>query len=186
VFDLDGLLIDSEQAWDSARRHVTAESNGCWIASATRDMMGMSSVEWSRYLHERLGVPMGPEEISARVVERIQVLYRERLPLLPGARQSVERLAQRWPLALASSSNRPVIDLVLSLARLEPFFRVTISSEEVARGKPAPGRLPCGRQAPRGGPITLRRHRGLAQRDPGRQGRRHASRRGTEPGVPAR
>jgi beta-phosphoglucomutase-like phosphatase (HAD superfamily) len=138
VFDLDGLLIDSEPAWDLARRQVTAEHGGWWADQATRDMMGMSSLEWSRYMHERLGVGLAPGVISARVVERMQVLYRQHLPLVPGARQSVERLARRWPLALASSSNRPVIDLVLSLAGLQPHFRATVSSEEVARGKPAP------------------------------------------------
>lgn len=138
VFDLDGLLIDSEPAWDLARRQVTADHGGRWADQATRDMMGMSSLEWSRYLHDRLGVALGPAQISAQVVQRMQLLYRQHLPLFPGARQSVERLARRWPLALASSSNRPVIDLVLSLAGFQPRFRVTVSSEEVARGKPAP------------------------------------------------
>jgi HAD superfamily hydrolase (TIGR01509 family) len=138
VFDLDGLLLDSEPAWDQARRQVTAQHGGRWTDQATLDMMGMSSPEWSRYLHQRLGVPLAPEEISAQVLQRMQALYRRRLPLVPGARPAVERLARRWPLAMASSSNRPLIDLVLSLAGLEPYFRATVSSEEVARGKPAP------------------------------------------------
>lgn len=138
MFDLDGLLLDSEPAWDQARRQVTAEHGGRWTDQATLDMMGMSSPEWSRYLHQRLGVPLAPEEIAARVLQRMQALYRRHLPLVPGARPAVERLARRWPLAMASSSNRPLIDLVLSLAGLEPYFRATVSSEEVARGKPAP------------------------------------------------
>jgi HAD superfamily hydrolase (TIGR01509 family) len=138
VFDLDGLLLDSEPAWDEARRQVTAQRGGRWTSQATLDMMGMSSPEWSRYMHQRLGVPLDPQEIAARVVERMQSLYRRRLPLVHGARPAVERLARRWPLAMASSSNRPVIDLALSLAGLEPFFQATVSSEEVARGKPAP------------------------------------------------
>jgi HAD superfamily hydrolase (TIGR01509 family) len=138
VFDLDGLLLDSEPAWDEARRQVAAEHGVHWADQATLDMMGMSSPEWSRYMHQRLEVPLAPEEIAARVVERMQSLYRQRLPLVPGARPAVERLARRWPLALASSSNRPVIDLALSLAGLEPFFQATVSSEEVNRGKPAP------------------------------------------------
>jgi len=138
VFDLDGLLLDSEPAWDQARRQVAAEHGAHWADQATLDMIGMSSPEWSRYMHQRLGVPLAPEEIAAQVVERMQFLYRQRLPLVPGARPAVERLARRWPLAMASSSNRPVIDLALSLAGLEPFFQATVSSEEVARGKPAP------------------------------------------------
>jgi HAD superfamily hydrolase (TIGR01509 family) len=98
----------------------------------------MSSTEWSRYMHEELGVKMPPEEISAAVVRRMEGLYRERLPLIPGARVAVERLAARWPLGLASSANRPVIEVALELSGLEDFFGATVSSEEVARGKPAP------------------------------------------------
>jgi HAD superfamily hydrolase (TIGR01509 family) len=138
IFDLDGVLIDSEQVWDTAREQLTNELGGRWHAGAQRDMMGMSSLEWSRYMHEELGIDLPPEQISDEVVRRLQRLYRERLPLLPGARDAVERLAARWPLAVASSSNRPLIELVLGLAGIADRFRVTVSSEEVSRGKPAP------------------------------------------------
>jgi HAD superfamily hydrolase (TIGR01509 family) len=138
IFDLDGVLVDSEQVWDAARRRLTQDSGGRWSERATQDMMGMSSIEWSRYMHEELGVKMPPEEISAAVVERMEGLYREHLPLIPGARKAVERVAARWPLGLASSANRPVIEVVLELSDLGNFFETTVSSEEVARGKPAP------------------------------------------------
>jgi HAD superfamily hydrolase (TIGR01509 family) len=138
VFDLDGVLVDSESVWGEAKRQLTMETGGHWHPEATREMMGMSSIEWSRYLHDRLDVPMPPEEISDAVVERIIALYRKRLPLLPGAVEAVRSLAVRWPLAVASSSNRPVIDLVLELAGIAEAFAVTVSSEEVDRGKPAP------------------------------------------------
>jgi HAD superfamily hydrolase (TIGR01509 family) len=138
VFDLDGLLVDSEHLWDEAREALARERGGRWHDRAQADMMGMSSPEWSRYMHDRLGLRESPEEISAEVVRRMEALYRERLPLLPGAREAVERLAARWPLGLASSSNRPVIDLALELSGTAPHFRATVSSEEVPRGKPAP------------------------------------------------
>jgi HAD superfamily hydrolase (TIGR01509 family) len=138
VFDLDGVLLASEQVWDEVREQLVRERGGRWHADAQRGMMGMSSVEWSRYMHDELGVPDGPEEISTEVVRRLEDVYRRRLPLIDGAREAVERLATRWPLGLASSSNRELIDLVLELSGLAPFFRVTVSSEEVARGKPAP------------------------------------------------
>ena len=64
--------------------------------------------------------------------------YRRRLPLLPGAVAAVKRLADRWPLGLASSSNRPVIDAVLERAGITDCFAITVSGEEVAAGKPAP------------------------------------------------
>jgi HAD superfamily hydrolase (TIGR01509 family) len=138
IFDLDGVIVDSEQVWDAAREALTRERGGRWSEGATRDMMGMSSVEWSRYMHERLGLEMAPEEISTEVARRLEATYREELPLIEGAPEAVARLAERWPLGLASSSNRPVIDLVLELAGIARFFRATVSSEEVTRGKPAP------------------------------------------------
>jgi HAD superfamily hydrolase (TIGR01509 family) len=138
VFDLDGVLVDTEELWDEARRQLVEERGGRWREEAQRAMMGMSSHEWSRYVHEELGVPDPPERISAEVVRRLEELYRERLPLIPGALEAVRRLAARWPLAIASSSNRPLIDLFLELTGTARLFRATISSEEVERGKPAP------------------------------------------------
>jgi HAD superfamily hydrolase (TIGR01509 family) len=138
VFDVDGLLLDSEQLWDEVREELARERGGRWHERAQRDMMGMSSPEWSRYMHEVIGLPEPPKEISAEVVRRLEERYREHLPLLPGAREAVERIAARWPLGLASSSNRELIDLALEQGDLARFFRVTVSSEEVERGKPAP------------------------------------------------
>jgi HAD superfamily hydrolase (TIGR01509 family) len=138
VFDLDGVLLDSEQVWDEVREQLVRERGARWHKGAQREMMGMSSVEWSRYMHDELGVPDPPDAISAQVVRRLEQRYRTQVPLIDGAREALERLAARWPLGLASSSNREVIDLVLELSGLAQFFRVTVSSEEVARGKPAP------------------------------------------------
>ena len=138
VFDLDGVLVDSEHVWDAAREELARERGGRWHDGAQRDMMGMSSTEWSRYMHETIGIPDPPEEISAEVVRRLEQIYRRHLPLIDGAAEAVERLAARWPLAVASSSNRPIIDLVLELSGLARFFSTTVSSEEVPRGKPAP------------------------------------------------
>jgi HAD superfamily hydrolase (TIGR01509 family) len=138
IFDLDGVLIDSESVWDEARRAVVADNGGSWTETATRAMQGMSSPEWSRYLHDELGVSLDPGEISRQVVERMLAAYEREVPLLPGAVQAVRRLAERWPLGLASSSNRPVIDVVLESAGLTGCFSATVSGDEVARGKPSP------------------------------------------------
>ncbi len=138
IFDMDGVLVDSEAVWDDVRKRFTEENGGRWHDGAQRDMMGMSSVEWSRYVRDRLGVDMDPKEISSAVANRVAEGYREELPLLPGAVEAVELLAAEWPLGLASSSNRHVIDLVLDLAGIADAFRATVSSEEVGAGKPAP------------------------------------------------
>jgi HAD superfamily hydrolase (TIGR01509 family) len=138
IFDLDGVLIDSEAVWDAARRDVVAHNGGAWTASATREMQGMSSPEWSRYLRDELGVALEPDEISGRVVDKVLAAYEREVPLLPGAVDAVRRLAERWPLGLASSANRPVIDAVLQSAGLSDCFSATVSGEEVAHGKPSP------------------------------------------------
>jgi HAD superfamily hydrolase (TIGR01509 family) len=138
VFDLDGVIVDSEHVWDAAREALARERGGHWHEHAQKDMMGMSSTEWSRYMHDVIGLEDAPEEISAEVVRRLEATYREELPLIDGAPEAIARLAERWPLAVASSSNRPIIDLVLELSGLDRFFRATVSSEEVQHGKPSP------------------------------------------------
>jgi HAD superfamily hydrolase (TIGR01509 family) len=137
VFDMDGVLVESEARWDAAREQVAREHGGDWTDRAQRDMMGMSSREWSRYMHEELGVELEPEAINHEVVARMERLYRQRLPLIDGAREAVERLGH-MRLGIASSANRPLIELVLELAGIRQLFAATVSSEEVPHGKPAP------------------------------------------------
>jgi HAD superfamily hydrolase (TIGR01509 family) len=132
------VLVDSEQLWDQIREDLARERGGRWHDRAQADMMGMSSPEWSRYMHDVIGLSESPEEIDAEVVRRLLARYDESLPLLDGAIEAVERLAARWPLGVASSSNREVIDAVLEVAGIADRFAATVSSEEVARGKPAP------------------------------------------------
>jgi len=138
AFDLDGTLIESERRWEAARQEVTESAGGRWRDDAQPSMMGLSTPEWIAYMQQELGVALEAEEIRERVIERLRDSYREQLPLIDGADGAVRRLAVRWPLAVASSSPRELIELVLELAGLRGCFDVVISSEEVARGKPAP------------------------------------------------
>ena len=138
VFDLDGVLIQTEELWDEVREGMARAAGGRYGSEEPRAMMGMSSPEWSRYMHQHVGLPESPDEISAEVVRRMSGRYREQLPLIDGAVEAVQRLAGRWPLGVASSSNRELIDLVLELSGLDRCFHATVSSEEVDRGKPAP------------------------------------------------
>lgn len=139
VFDLDGVLVDTEHVWDEVREQLVADWGGRYGPDAQRAMMGMSSTEWSRYMHEELGLAQSPEEINAEVVRRMLARYERDLPLVPGAVEAVHALAGAgYALAVASSSNRPLIDTVLRVLGVEASFAVTVSSEEVPRGKPAP------------------------------------------------
>jgi HAD superfamily hydrolase (TIGR01509 family) len=139
VFDMDGVLVDTEHLWDEVREELTEEWGGRYTPEAQEAMMGMSSPEWSRYLHEAVGLREPPEVINAEVVRRMLARYETDLPVIPGAVDAVRRLgAAGLRLAVASSSNRELIDAVLHRLELAELFEVTISSEEVARGKPAP------------------------------------------------
>src|SRR6516165_4133198 len=138
VFDLDGVLIDSEPVWERVRRDLVAERGGQWAPDAQRKLMGMSTQEWARYLGEDLGVGLPPDRVAALVIDRMAARYRERIPFLPGAVESVRRLAGRWPLRLASSAPAVLIETVLKAAGLRSYFQVTTSTEQVPHGKPAP------------------------------------------------
>jgi HAD superfamily hydrolase (TIGR01509 family) len=138
VFDLDGVIIDSEQVWDDVRERLAKERGGRWHEGAQAAMMGMSSPEWSAYMHDEIGLSESPEEINEEVVRRMLARYGDELPLIDGAVEAVRRLADAFPLAVASSSNRPLIETVLREARIDDRFDAVVSSEEVAAGKPAP------------------------------------------------
>jgi len=138
IFDLDGVLLDSEQRWNEAKEALVREAGGTWLPEAPTVMMGMSSPEWSAYLRDDLGVQRDLDAINDDVVRRMHESYEDGLPLLPGALETVRALAARWPLGLASSSNREIIDVFLERSGVGDLFGATVSSEQVARGKPAP------------------------------------------------
>lgn len=138
VFDLDGVLIDSEPVWERVRRQYVAEHGGRWQPDSQQRLMGMSTPEWSSYLATELGVDAPPGRIAHEVVEEVGHSYETDLPLMPGAVEAVHRMAACWPLGLASSASRPLIDRVLAAAGMTSLFEVTVSTEEVEHGKPAP------------------------------------------------
>jgi beta-phosphoglucomutase-like phosphatase (HAD superfamily) len=138
IFDLDGVLVDSEPLWEDVRRGFALVRGGRSDADAQRTMMGMSSGEWAEFMRTRLGVALPEREIVAGVVDGMAARYRDGVPLLPGAVDAVRRMADRWPLGLASSANRALIDILLAATGLDVYFTTAVSSEEVPRGKPAP------------------------------------------------
>jgi HAD superfamily hydrolase (TIGR01509 family) len=138
VFDLDGVLIDSEPVWEAVRRRVVEESGGHWAVDAQPRLMGLSTAEWSRYLSADLGVGLPPAQVADLVIGRMAEAYRAHLPLMPAAATVVRNLAAQWPLGLASSSPRRLIDAVLDASGLGGLFAVTVSTEELPHGKPAP------------------------------------------------
>jgi HAD superfamily hydrolase (TIGR01509 family) len=138
VFDLDGVLVDSEPVWEQVRREVVAERGGHWAMDAQRRLMGMSTPEWAAYLSRDLGVGLPPDQVATLVIDRMAARYAERVPLMDGAADAVRRIGGRWPLGVASSSPPRLIETVLRSAGLRSCFSAVMSTEQVARGKPAP------------------------------------------------
>ena len=138
VFDLDGVLVDSEPVWEQVRRGLVAERGGHWAPDAQRRLMGMSTPEWARYLSEDLGVGLPPGQVASEVIDRMTARYTEHVPLMDGAVDAVHRIGARWPLAVASSAPAALIETVLQFAGLRSCFSVVMSTEQVAHGKPAP------------------------------------------------
>jgi HAD superfamily hydrolase (TIGR01509 family) len=138
VFDLDGVLVDSEPVWEQVRRRYVAEHGGFWQADTQSRLMGMSTPEWARYLSQELGVDRTPHQVAEDVVEQMTRQYAVAVPLIDAAVPVVRRLAARWPLGVASSSPARLIQAALDAADLAGTFRVALSTEQMRRGKPAP------------------------------------------------
>ena len=138
VFDLDGVLIDSEPVWEQVRRAYVADRGGRWLPDTQDRLMGMSTEEWAAYIATDLVDGVTPEDVAYEVIDQMSQRYANGLPLLPGAEEAVRRMAEYRPLGLASSSPRALIDLVLAELGIEHLFRTTVSTEEVEYGKPAP------------------------------------------------
>ncbi|MDR7302170.1 HAD family hydrolase [Haloactinomyces albus] len=138
IFDLDGVLVDSEHLWDRMRREVVAENGGEWAEGATEAMMGMSTPEWAQYLVDKLGVQLTPERTAEAVIDRMAQLYTDQPPVLPHATDTVRAVAADFPTAIASSAPPRIIRTFLDITELGDTVRYTVSSEEVGAGKPAP------------------------------------------------
>ncbi len=138
VFDLDGTLADTEHVWDEVRRGLAHEDGVPWPADATRAMMGMSTAEWSAYLADQVGLTGTAEDAERRTLDALAERYRDHLPVVPGAADAVRRIAAVWPVGLATSTPRRLIDTILDAVGVRELFGVTVSTEEVAAGKPSP------------------------------------------------
>ncbi|MEU7798550.1 HAD family phosphatase [Micromonospora arborensis] len=138
VFDLDGVIVDSEPVWEEVRRAYVAAHRGTWQPDTQRRLMGMSTGEWAHYLSGELGVDRTAAQVADEVVEEMTRRYRDHVPLIAGADEVVRRLAARWPLGLASSSPTRLIGAALAATDLTDAFDATLSTEQTERGKPAP------------------------------------------------
>ncbi|MFO7530996.1 MAG: HAD family phosphatase [Candidatus Limnocylindrales bacterium] len=138
IFDMDGLLVDSEPVWDRARRSMADEAGRPWTADDHKAVMGVSTQEWAEYMIARLALTLTPQEVIDRIIERMVEMYRAGIPWLPGALDAVDLAARHFRTALASGSHPTLVEAVTADAAIQGKFQVIVSADEVGAGKPAP------------------------------------------------
>ena len=138
IFDMDGLLVDSEPVWNKARQAMAAEAGKDWTLEDHKAVMGVSTQRWADYMIRRLELTLSPQAVEARMVARMAEMYRAGIPYFPGAVEAVHLAASHFPTALASGSHRALIDIVTADAAMRGKFQVILSSDEIGTSKPAP------------------------------------------------
>jgi HAD superfamily hydrolase (TIGR01509 family) len=138
IFDMDGLLVDSEPCWDAARRLMAEEAGKTWSAADHQACMGVDTLTWARYMIGRLELKLSAEEVIDRIVGTMLDIYGRGIPYMPGAVDAVALAAAHYPVGLASGSHRSLIDAVTADAALKGKLQAVVCADEVPAGKPAP------------------------------------------------
>ena len=139
VFDMDGVIVDSGEVWQRIISELFIDY-GFSLSDLSRDAFagGDNSWQWASYLRQTVGIPLGEQQIIDRVIASLLTTFEKNISLLQGARETIACLADCYPVALASSSPRPVIAFILERTGLLRHFTTWISSDDVSRGKPMP------------------------------------------------
>lgn len=139
VFDMDGVLVDSEHLWAEMWERYAAAHGTSWQSRHTRDVQGMSASEWAAYLTDLIGAGHDPAQTERAVVDgMIDAVAAGRAPLLDGAGELLVDVARYAPVGLATSAPPRLIKAVLDAYDIGHCFTGTVSSSEVERGKPSP------------------------------------------------
>ncbi|MEP7293133.1 MAG: HAD family phosphatase [Chloroflexota bacterium] len=138
IFDMDGVIVDSEAYWLQSRIEFAAKRGLSWTMDDQRLAMGRSTVEWARVMQERLVLDLPLEDIMHEVIAGVNKLLEARLPVMPGAIEAVRASASAYPVALASGSPTSVIDEVMKLTGLNKVFQFVLYGDDMQRGKPDP------------------------------------------------
>jgi HAD superfamily hydrolase (TIGR01509 family) len=140
VFDNDGLLLDTEDAWTRAELELFARRGSIFSEADKRELIGTSRTESARILERRLDVPGQGEALMDELHELVMAELAEGVPPRPGALELVASVrAAGLPVGLASNSSRAFVERALSVSELgNGHFDAVVSADDVAAPKPAP------------------------------------------------
>jgi HAD superfamily hydrolase (TIGR01509 family) len=138
IFDMDGVLVESETYWWKSRVEFAAEIGKAWTDADHRRAMGRSTIEWAELMKERLEIDMSLEAIIEDVKSRVMAHYEEHMPSRPYALEAVAGIAREFRVGLASGSPTVLINHVLRLTGLDQVFETVVYGDEIPNGKPAP------------------------------------------------
>ncbi len=140
LFDLDGVLIDTEPWWHEVRTAFANRHGREWSLDDQAAVMGANSLEWAEITQRRLALAEVPvERIRDEIVDGVVARYRKAMPPVVGdAPDQLRRIALDYPVAIASSSHRAMIDAAVEALGLHDVLGAVVSSDEVPAGKPAP------------------------------------------------
>lgn len=138
MFDMDGLLVDSEPVWDEARSMMARSVGKSWNRADHKAVMGVSTEEWVDYMIRRLDLNLPPQTVETEIIAQMVALYERRIPFFKGASKAVALAADAFPTGLASGSPRRLIDTVTRHPALKDKFKAILSADQTGRGKPAP------------------------------------------------
>lgn len=138
IFDMDGVLVDSEVYWGQSREEFAKDRSKVWTDEFQREAMGQSTIGWAQVMKERLKLSQTVDEIIVEMKERVIAHYEGRMPTRPGALEAVQLAAENYRVGLASGSPTNIIQRVMQLTGLDQIFEVTVYGDSIAKGKPAP------------------------------------------------
>lgn len=139
VFDMDGVVIDSEVVWQRVRTAYAQEFGRQWTQEDQVAMLGRSTPDWSAQMRARLGLQhLSDKDVAQAIIGRMLKAFAHEVPFRPGALEALQAIAGKYRVGLASGSPRVLVDCVLQHGNIAHCFQSVLSGDDVQHGKPHP------------------------------------------------
>lgn len=139
IFDMDGLLIDSEPVWFRAKEDLLKEINYKWTWEDQKNSMGVSTETWVNYVYNFADQKFTKEEVLHGITDRMKTYYKNgEIDLMPGANEALQFAKNNFKVGLASGSYKDLLYGAVKSNNWESIFEEILSSDDIERGKPQP------------------------------------------------